>query len=140
MKTIDHEIKVTKIDYSRLNSMILNLLEQRDSNVLDLNRLNMEIKRAVLVEPYKISHDYVTMHSEFEIFFFETGTSGIFKLVYPDEANPDEGKISVLSPLGCAILGCREDHTTSFRTPEGRQLVLIVKILYQPEANGEDLW
>lgn len=134
-----NEIFISKVDYSRLNSMILNLLDSKKSNILELNRLNMEIKRAKMIEPKKISPDCVTMNSVVEITFPENGMTKTVRLVYPNNANLKDGSISVLSPLGCALLGYQKGQTVSFRAPGGSQTVTIGQIQYQPEANGEDL-
>ena len=133
------EIIISKLDYSRLNSMILNLLDSKDSNLLELNRLNMEIKRAKLVEPKKIKPDFVTMNSIVGVSFPESKTSRTLRLSYPKDASIKEGNISVLSPLGCALLGYKKGETVSFKAPGGSQTITIDKIIYQPEANGEDL-
>jgi regulator of nucleoside diphosphate kinase len=136
---MESEIFVSKLDYSRLNSMILNLLNSKDSKLIDLNRLNIEIKRARLVDPKKINPDRVTMNSVVEIIFSETGISKVFKLVYPGEADLMDGRLSILSPLGCALLGYKKGQSISYQAPCGDQRVTIGNILYQPEANGEDL-
>lgn len=133
------EIYVSRIDYARLNSMILDQLEIGNPNLLELNRLNMEIKRARQVDPRKISPDCVTMNSVVEIIFPEGGTSRVIKLVYPRDADVKEANISVLSPLGCALLGYKAGDVITYRTPAGMQSVTIYKILYQPESEGFDL-
>lgn len=133
-----NEIFISKVDYRKLSSMILNFLEHNNANILELNRLNMEIKRAKLVEPGKITSKFITMNSLIEV-RFSNNKSSVIKLVYPSEANLKSGHISVLSSLGCAILGYKEGESVSFKTPSGLQSVTIEKILYQPEANGEDL-
>ncbi len=134
-----NEIILSKLDYSKLNSMILNLLDSKDSNLLELNRLNIEIKQAKLVEPNKINPEYVTMNSVIEVVFAQSGTSKMLRLAYPDEANLNDGRISVLSPLGRALLGCRKGETVSFKVPDGIKTVTIRNVIYQPEANGVDL-
>ncbi len=136
---MEDEILVSKVDYSKLNSMILNLLESSDSNMLELNRLNIEIKRATLVDPWKIHPQCVTMNSIVKLTHLGTGASETIRLVYPNESGFTEKTISVLSPLGCALLGYSKGHTVSFNTSEGRQRVIIDEIIFQPEAHGEDL-
>ncbi|BBE16496.1 regulator of nucleoside diphosphate kinase [Aquipluma nitroreducens] len=69
----------------------------------------------------------------------ETGKTIELKLVYPHEANHEDGQISVLSSLGCALLGAKVGDSISYRTSEGTQTVKIGKVLFQPEANGIDL-
>lgn len=136
---MNNETILSRIDYSRLNSMILNLLDSKESNLLDLNRLNMQIKRAKLVEPKRIKPDCVTMNSVVQVVFLKSGTSKTLHLAYPKEANYKDGSISVLSPLGCALLGYKKGESVSFNAPGGSQTVVIDSIVYQPEANGEDL-
>ena len=136
---MENEIVVSKLDYSRLNRMILNLLEKSGSNLYDLNRLNMEIKRARLVDPRRIDPEGVTMNSVVRLRFRRTGLTTIVKLVYPPDAGTEPGYISVLSPLGCALLGYRKGQSFPYKSPEGVETAVIDKILYQPEANGRDL-
>jgi regulator of nucleoside diphosphate kinase len=133
------EILVSKVDYKRLNSMILRLLEMKNANLIELNRLNMEIKRAIVIEPWKMESDYITMNSEIKFTHLGTGATSTVRLVYPQDAGLNEGNISVLSPLGCALLGNRKGQTISFNAPGGNQRVIIDEIVYQPEANGIDL-
>jgi regulator of nucleoside diphosphate kinase len=141
LKTIamNNEIYVSRLDYVRLNSMILDQLEIGNPNLLELNRLNMEIKRARQVEPRKINPDCVTMNSVIEVLFLEQGTSSVIKLVYPKDAKLEETNISVLSPLGCALLGYKKGQTVSYHTPGGMQSATIYEILHQPEREGFDL-
>jgi regulator of nucleoside diphosphate kinase len=133
------DIVVTKVDYSRLNSLILNLLDDRKSNLFELNYLNIEIKRAEKIDSRRIDPEYVTMNSIIEVTFLDQGKSMILRLVYPHDSNYQEGLVSVLSPLGCALLGYKAGDTVTFKAPGGTQTVRIDKVIYQPEANGKDL-
>jgi regulator of nucleoside diphosphate kinase len=135
---MNSEILVTKPDYSRLNSMILNMLETSESDIFELNRLNMEIKRAKKVDPGKIPAEYVTMNSIVKLRDTTTGSSHTVKLVYPQFASAKEVNISVLSPLGCALLGYKKDEEITFKVPGGSSTVIIEDILFQPEAFGLD--
>jgi regulator of nucleoside diphosphate kinase len=134
-----NDIVVTRVDYSRLNSLILNMLDDRKSNLFELNYLNIEIKRATKIDSRRIGPEYVTMNSLIEVTFLDVGKSMVIRLVYPQDANYKKGQVSVLSPLGCALLGYRAGDSVSFRAPGGMQTVRIDKVLYQPEAHGIDL-
>ena len=134
-----NEVTVTKHDYSILNSMILDMLDSGRVDIFELNRLNMEIKQARLIDPKTISPDYVTMNSIVQVTFPDTGTTRKFKLVYPQHAEIRESKISVLSPLGCALLGYKKGEKISFSAAGIARTVVIDEILFQPEANGLDL-
>lgn len=133
------DIVVTRVDYSRLNSLISTMLDDRNSNLFELNFLNIEIKRAKKIDSRKIDPEYITMNSLIEVTFLEMGKSMILRLVYPHDSNYKEGLVSVLSPLGSALLGYRAGDSVSFKAPGGIQTIRIEKVIYQPEANGEDL-
>jgi regulator of nucleoside diphosphate kinase len=134
-----NEPLVTSYDYSMLNSMILELLDSSRTDIFELNRLNIEIKQARLIDPKRISPEYVTMNSIVQVTFPETGISRKFKIVYPQCAEIRESKISILSPLGCALLGCRKGQEIIFTAGDNSRKVVIDEILFQPEANGLDL-
>lgn len=132
-------ITVTQLDYGRLSQLIQSL---RDSNTIDpiyLNYLAVELQRAVKVDSGSIAPDFVTMNSIVDIKFLDTGRAMQLRLVYPRNADFGKGLVSVLSPLGCALLGFRAGDVVSFSAPKGEQSVLITQLVYQPEANGEDL-
>lgn len=133
------EISVTKFDYSRLNALILQKLDDNSNSLRELNHLNIEIKRAQKVDSKKISPDVITMDSMVQLTFLNNNQSKVIRLVYPEKASFKAGQISVLSPLGCALLGYRKGDIVSFSTPGGVQTVRIDEVLFQPEANGLDL-
>lgn len=68
----------------------------------------------------------------------DTGEEKTFTLVFPRDADINAGKPSIVSPIGTAILGYAENDVISWRTPAGVQRIKITKILYQPEAAGDD--
>jgi regulator of nucleoside diphosphate kinase len=77
------------------------------------------------------------MHSRVQVLDVKSGESETYTLVYPDEADIDEGKLSILAPLGTALLGTRIGQTIKFEAPAGTRKLRIEKILYQPEAAGD---
>ena len=79
--------------------------------------------------------DVITMNSK--ILIIMNGNEGEVTLVYPQEADLIEDKISILSPIGTAILGYREGDTIEWAVPSGSIEIHIQKILYQPEAAGD---
>jgi regulator of nucleoside diphosphate kinase len=58
--------------------------------------------------------------------------------VFPEEADIPQGKISILAPLGTAMLGYRVGDTFEWDTPGGKRSIRVMKILYQPEASGDN--
>jgi regulator of nucleoside diphosphate kinase len=99
--------------------------------------LRAELARASIVEPEQMPADVVTMNSTARVADVAGGEEYELTLVYPREADGDPGKVSVLAPVGSAILGLRVGATIQWPMPGGRQLALrITAIRYQPEASG----
>ena len=66
------------------------------------------------------------------------GEHGTVTIVYPADANPSEGRISVLSPVGAALLGESEGAEVELPLPHGAtRRIRISSVLYQPEAQGD---
>lgn len=100
-------------------------------------QLESELIRAVVVPRDQIPKDVVTMNSRV---IFENETTGErleIKLVYPREANIDAGKISILVPVGTALLGLRVGQSIDWELPSGeKHRYRVVAVPYQPEAAG----
>ena len=135
----DVTLTVTQLDYLRLNNLIQNLRDNRSVDAAYLKFLGLELKKAIKVDSKSITPDFVTMNSVMNVVFLDNSKSMELRLVYPQNANFSKGLISVLSPLGCALLGYRAGDIVTFKAPKGEQRVQIEKVIYQPEANGEDL-
>lgn len=100
-------------------------------------KLERELVRATVMPREKIPQDVVTMNSRV---IFENETTGEKRevtLVYPDNSDIDAGKISVLVPIGTALLGLRTGESIDWDLPDGKkQRYRIVAVPYQPEAAG----
>jgi regulator of nucleoside diphosphate kinase len=77
------------------------------------------------------------MNSQVLLKDMESGEETIYTLVYPEDVNLAENKISVLAPIGTAILGFRVGDIISWKVPVGTVKLRVEKILYQPEAAGD---
>src|SRR5690606_40568259 len=96
-----------------------------------------EIQRAKVVGHDRVGADIVTMNSRVRFVDETSGREMVLTLVYPDKAGT-EGTISVLAPVGIALLGLRKGQRIDWTSPNGRPLKLrIIDIEYQPEANGD---
>lgn len=121
------------------------LLTELDfTRMLKLNRgqlpdgLFEELKSADLVLPQEISPDIVTMNSQVEIVFDGSEIHQKFTLCYPKDVDPGLGFISVLSPVGSALLGRRVGDTASWQMPQGNERsAKVFAVLFQPEASGD---
>jgi regulator of nucleoside diphosphate kinase len=128
------EIYMTPPDKERLTS----LLEGRrwygreDGRTLEV--LEEELDRAVVVDPEQLPPDVVTLDSRLQLIDLDSGEELLFAVVLPARANADEGRISVLAPLGMAVLGYRSGDVIEWDVPGGRRRLRVAHVLYQPEA------
>jgi regulator of nucleoside diphosphate kinase len=111
-----------------------NLYDELRSETTD--GLERELDRAHVVDSKAIPKDVVTMNSRVRFADVCTGDERVCTLVFPGDANIDQNKISVLAPIGTAMLGYRVGDTIEWRVPSGDKQVRIEEILYQPEAVG----
>lgn len=130
-------IQITDLDYNRLNGMIVSMRKSNQKEYNDLLFLESELERAKRTNPRKITSEFVTMNSVIEVLDCDTNKAMEIKLVYPRDANFKLGRISVLSPLGSALLGYSVGSEISYNVPTGIKKMKISRIVYQPEANGE---
>jgi len=130
-------IYVTEPDYRRLTGLI-EITRDRDGVDMEyLNTLEAELDRAVIVDPKHIPANVITMRSKVRLKDLVNGETKIYSLVFPTEANLSEGKISVLAPIGTAILGYKLGDSIEWPVPSGVRKLKVDEILYQPEAAGE---
>ena len=131
-------IYITELDRQRLGKLIELAGERsRRANHLYLARLEEELERAETVAPEKVPADVITMRSRVRLRDLNTGEDMVYTLVFPSEANFDEGKISVLAPVGTAMLGYRVGNLIEWEVPSGRRRLKVEELIYQPEAAGD---
>jgi regulator of nucleoside diphosphate kinase len=100
--------------------------------------LRTAMDNADLVPSRSVPPDVVTMYSRVELVEATTGRHSQFTLCYPGDAEPAEGFVSVLSPVGSSLLGVRVGAMASWQTPSGNEVRARVSgLLFQPEANGD---
>ena len=90
-----------------------------------------------IVEPQDVPVDIVTMNSIVKVSFLNTEKEIQFQIVYPDQANFKENKISIFSPVATALIGYKESDEIEWMVPSGMTKIRIDKIIYQPEAAGD---
>ena len=92
---------------------------------------------AEIVEPKSVPADVVTMNSRVVVKDVESGETSEYTLVFPEQADVAQGRLSVVSPIGTAILGYAKGDTIAWQTPGGPRQIRIEDVLYQPEAAGD---
>ncbi|MFN8426028.1 MAG: GreA/GreB family elongation factor [Anaerolineales bacterium] len=90
------------------------------------------MSRAEVVDPKNIPSDVVTMNSTVSIEDLDTKEEEVYTLVFPEDADVRQGKISILAPVGTAMLGYEVGDTFEWDVPAGKRRLLIKKIIYRP--------
>lgn len=130
------EIVITQADFDRLSGLV-DSPRYRGTHGLPLLSLKEELDRGRVVPSGEVPKQIVTMHSQVRVRDPKSDETETYTLVYPDEADIDTGKLSVLAPLGMALLGTKVGQTIRFDAPAGPRRLKVEKILYQPEAAGD---
>jgi regulator of nucleoside diphosphate kinase len=125
-------IYITKSDHKKLVDIINKKWRHDDGD----EALLIELNRAVIIKPQDIPGDVITMNSQVVFCDIETKEELKYWLVFPDDVDINQGKISVLSPIGCALLGYRIGDIIPVKTPGGERKLKVEKILQQPESQG----
>lgn len=136
--TKEATIYITEVDRKRLRKLIeLARDTGADSHRQYLDRLEDELERAEVVAPNDIPRDVVTMRSRVRLKDLDSGKKMIYSLVFPSEADIDEGRISVLAPVGTAMIGHKVGNVIEWEVPSGMRRLRVEEVLYQPEASGD---
>ena len=133
--SLKDKIYITEFDLKRLKGLIKYAEERWDQRVAQyLEELDEELDRAEIVKPEKIPSDVITMNSTFHLSDLDSGEEVVYTLVFPAKADSVNGKISVLAPVGTAVLGYRVGDTVEWKVPGGLKRLKVREIIYQPEA------
>lgn len=129
-------LRITAEDMARLRVVVERQLE--GSRAAAAEQLELELDRAMVVPQGQISPDVVTMRSRILFEDMETGRRREATLVYPEESDIDQSRISILAPVGLAVLGLKVGDMIEWPLPNARLAKLrIVEVIYQPEAAGD---
>lgn len=133
------QIYITAQDRHRLLDCLAALQEHPDKRELPhIRYLESEIERAeIILDPLATPKDVVTMHSRLKLRNLTTQSEMECTLVYPSERSPENGCISVLAPLGAAVLGYRVGDSLEVELPKGETPFLVESLIYQPESAGD---
>jgi regulator of nucleoside diphosphate kinase len=121
---------ITQPDHERLTS----LMKTRASADASRSALVGTLRSASIVPSAAVPSDVVTMNTIVRLIDMTTGGIFTFALVYPVDANVDKLRISVLAPLGTALLGRAVGDVIEVAVPGGTKQYYVDKVLYQPEA------
>lgn len=121
-------ILISSTDYRRLLALINSARLDRRVPADSVRLLEQELSRATVVEPAELPPDVVTMNST--VWFRDQGDDEVeeYTLVYPPEADVIHDRISVLAPIGTALLGYRVGDVVVWRVPSGRRRLEIIHV------------
>lgn len=128
-------IHVTSEDNIRLQEVIESF-KGGDMDHEDCSALELELKRAIVIESRHLPSDIVTMHSRVELIDLDTSERMVYTLVYPGESKAGDGDISVVAPLGSAMLGYRTGDEFEWISPDGPRRLIVEKVLHQPGSRN----
>ena len=135
--TIRPKIIISSLDAIRLEKLLESL---PDSVFPGKDDLEAELSRAEVVDPKEIPSTVVTMNSTVKFEIVSTSKDFYLTLVYPKDVDANGGTISVLAPVGSALLGLSQGDEIEWPKPGGGVLqVRIKEVTYQPERSGEYL-
>jgi regulator of nucleoside diphosphate kinase len=136
MSTERPAIVISTLDLDRLERLLESTEYARHPGA---DALRGEIERADVVKPQDMPADVVTMNSTLECVDEVSHETHRLTLVYPERADRDQGRISVLAPVGTALLGLRVGQEIEWPAPGGAKplRLKVLSIDYQPEAAGE---
>lgn len=136
-RTNGRQIFITDFDCERLEELIENSSHRSSRDGRYLEELEQELSRAEVVTPAGIPPDVITMNSRVCLQNMDTGEDSVYTLVFPWDADPDSGRISVLAPVGTAMIGYRAGDCITWHVPGGIKRLQVKNIIYQPEAAGD---
>jgi len=130
-------IYMTGYDKDRLTRLIEDIQDSDSQDKNYLTALQEELDHAKVVSSSDIPKDVITMNSQVCLVDQSTQKEEVFTLVFPQDADISQGRISVLAPIGTAMLGYRVGQVFQWKVPVGERTLKVKEILYQPEAAGD---
>jgi len=134
----NRNIVMNAVDHAELASAIAAMDRLSERGRAEMMALRGELERAEIVAPHEVPPGVITMNSRAELLDLDTNEHMEFTLVLPGEANIEEGKISVLAPLGTAMLGYGVGDEFEWTVPYGSRRLKVIRVHFQPEASAKN--
>lgn len=128
-------IYLTDKDYNRLLQVVQS--QRQKNGLFVVAALSQELKRAKVVSPTEIPADVITMNSRVRLKEMKSAAELDIDIVYPKDADVGKRKVSVLAPVGTAVLGCRVGDEVKWPVAQGMVTYKVQELIYQPEAAGD---
>ncbi len=134
---LDQAIWITDRDAMRLVKIVEELFRRSTALENGAEALHEVLDSAQIVPQKEIPQDVVTMNSTVTVEDVVSGERRQVTLVYPEEADAQSGRISVLSPMGNALLGARAGERISIAAPVSARTARVIGVHFQPENSGQ---
>lgn len=121
-------LRISAADHERLRLLVNTMIASQPRLRATLQPLRTELERADVLPPEVMPRTVVVMGSKVEIEDRESGEVDTYTLVYPEHADGAAGRLSILAPIGMAVIGFAEGDTFAWRTPGGTRQLLIRKV------------
>lgn len=128
---------MTEHDIDRLEAFLEGAKKSYRYDRHVLESLQEEIGKSLVVDSRRIAPDIVTLNSRIRLLDLDANQEMVLTLALPGMANLEEGRISVASPIGTAILGYAAGDIIEWKVPSGTKTIRVEEVLYQPEAAGD---
>jgi regulator of nucleoside diphosphate kinase len=128
MKKISKNLVLRKDDYSLLTSYLKNVWSQSTFNKRDADELQAELQKARIVEADEFPHDAIGLNSKVRIKADGKNKEMDLIIVMPDKANIKENKISIMAPIGTALIGFRQGQKVKWKVPSGDKTFTILEV------------
>jgi regulator of nucleoside diphosphate kinase len=134
-----HSLIVSDTDIERLSQLIRDLRDSRFRDQDQVDLLEQSLENAEVTASARFPRNAIKMNSRFRVLDLGTGKKQVYTLVYPDQADVSSGSISVLAPIGIALLGRRQGDTIEVDVPGRVRRLRIERVLYPPDRFGKRL-
>ena len=131
-------IVLTRNDYGRLKELLADLQRRAEGVQAGVETLEEILDFARVVQPDEVPANIVTMNSRVLFEDVRTGERGTVTIVFPADTDVSTRRISILSPVGAALIGESQGAEVELPVPHGQtRRIRILEVLYQPEAQGD---
>jgi len=134
----EKQLFITKSDLDQLRTIVRAIWPNYNRRTKSIVDLAEKLDRASVVSPADIPPEIATMNSRFLICDLSSNKEFVYTLVFPNEANIEQGMISILSPIGAAVIGRSAGDIFECTTPLGIARMKLIAIFYQPESSGDN--
>ncbi len=126
-------IYVTEADRMRVEQLLIFCELFKEEEKRGIRRLQFEISQGYVVSADQIPADVVTIHAQVLLKALDTGKQFWMTLVFPEEADAQKNRISVLAPISILLLGARAGDIVNWQAHAGLHDLKIVKVIHYPE-------